>query len=339
MKHSMLDTKTAAFACTRVFWNSNQQAKVCGRSMDLFIDDEARMMLCPRGVVRDGRAGANSLQWKSRYGSVVLTAFGSAVDDGINEHGLAAHLISLPGSEYEARDQRPGLNNLHCVQYFLDNCKTVGEVLALLGQFQIVPVEFKGEQWPQHIALEDASGDSAVLEYVKGRLRVYHGVQYTVVTNEPTLDWHLQNLKRYKLFGGELPLPGDIDPASRFVRAACFLKTLPEPRDGAQALAFLRGVLFRVASPMGSQDTTGSTSPNLGPTRWLVLYDLSNRVVYFLAGVNLFPFQINLDELDFAQGAPMLQINPMDPELGGAVSPTLAPWAFQELKDDNAFPT
>jgi hypothetical protein len=38
------------------------------------------------------------------------------------------------------------------------------------------------------------------------------------------------------LFGGTLPIPGDIDSASRFARAASFLKTLPEPKDYREAI-------------------------------------------------------------------------------------------------------
>lgn len=124
MEHGTPKLNRANFACTRVFWNTNQKAKVSGRTMDLFIDDKPRMVVYPRGRERDGQAGPNSLKWKSKYGSVVLTAFGAAVDDGINEHGLAAHLINLPGTEYEyeVRDNRPGIGHLFCIQFFLDNC-------------------------------------------------------------------------------------------------------------------------------------------------------------------------------------------------------------------------
>lgn len=189
----------------------------------------------------------------------------------------------------------------------------------------MVPIEFRGEAWPQHIALEDASGDSAVLEYIQGRLVVYHGPQYTVLTNEPTLDKHLEGLKEYQPFGGEAPLPGGIDPASRFVRTASFLKTLPEPLDEREALAFLRGVMLRAATPFGAQDTSGSGSSNVRPARWLVLYELTKRTIYFMGCANLNPFQVNLRNIDFNEQASMLQINPMSPELSGEVSRKFTP--------------
>ncbi|MFK5073457.1 linear amide C-N hydrolase, partial [Klebsiella pneumoniae] len=87
----------------------------------------------------------------------------------------------------------------------------------------------RGQEWGLHVAIEDTTGDSAVFEFVKGKLVVHHGKEYTVMTNEPPLAEQLVNVKRYKLFGGKEAMPGDIDPSSRFVRAASYLKTLPQP--------------------------------------------------------------------------------------------------------------
>jgi penicillin V acylase-like amidase (Ntn superfamily) len=39
-----------------------------------------------------------------------------------------------------------------------------------------------------HLAMSDASGDSAVFEYVKGKLVIHHGKQFKVMTNSPTYD-------------------------------------------------------------------------------------------------------------------------------------------------------
>ena len=143
--------------------------------------------------------------------------------DGLNEHGLAVHLLYLHDTKYEARDQRPALPNALWAQYVLDNCRTVVESLAKLRNVQIVSVSTAGgRQWPLHLAIEDAGGDSAIVEFVDGKEVVHHGKQFTVMTNEPPLQQQLENLAKYKPFGGKRTLPGDIDPASRFVRAATF---------------------------------------------------------------------------------------------------------------------
>ncbi len=47
-----------------------------------------------------------------------------------------------------------------------DNAATVTEALALLDKVQIVMVEAKGHKANVHLAIEDASGDSAIIEYI-----------------------------------------------------------------------------------------------------------------------------------------------------------------------------
>ncbi len=72
------------------------QAKVFARTMDLYISDMPTLVVSPRGLDRSGQAGQNSLHWKAKYGSVVVTAFHSdAATDGMNERGFAAHLLYL----------------------------------------------------------------------------------------------------------------------------------------------------------------------------------------------------------------------------------------------------
>ncbi len=212
-----------ADACSRVFWNGNKQAQVVARTMDLYMSDEAQLVFYPRGMERQGASGADALRWRAQYASVAVTALGMGTSDGLNEHGLAVHLLYLHDTKYEARDQRPALPNALWAQYVLDNCRTVVESLAKLRNVQIVSVSAGGRQWPLHLAIEDAGGDSAIVEFVDGKEVVHHGKQFTVMTNEPPLQQQLENLAKYKPFGGKRTLPGDIDPASRFVRAATFV--------------------------------------------------------------------------------------------------------------------
>lgn len=59
-----------------------------------------------------------------------------------------------------------------------------------------------------HLALDDATRDSAVVEFRDGRPRVHYDRTYTVMTHSPPLDQQQDHLKRYEGFDGALPLPG-----------------------------------------------------------------------------------------------------------------------------------
>ena len=67
----------------------------------------------PAGLTRDGAAGANSLSWTSRYGSVITAGYDAGTTDGMNVKGLVANLLYLGTADYGQRDtSRPGLSGM-----------------------------------------------------------------------------------------------------------------------------------------------------------------------------------------------------------------------------------
>jgi penicillin V acylase-like amidase (Ntn superfamily) len=315
-----------AKACSLILWNTNGQAVVAARTWDLYVDEKPRLVYLPRGIARRGAAEGGAAQWTSKFASSVLTAFDAGSGDGMNEAGLSAHLLYLHGTEHEPADQRPAVSNLWWAQYALDNYATVAEALEGLNAVRIVSTKALGREWPVHLALEDASGDSAVLEFVKGRLVVHHGKDVTVMTNEPTLDEQLANLKRYKLFGGNLAMPGDVDPSSRFVRAASCLKTLPKPANTHEAVSHLAGVVRNVAVPFGAVDTSGGEAVDVWPTRWATVVDLTHKDFYVMPVNSPAVFWVDFAKLD-ARSSEILALDPYDIRLSGDVSAQLKSFA------------
>lgn len=73
--------------------------------MDWAEDTETNLWIFPRELKRSGAAGPHSLEWTSKYGSVIASAFDSnpnmaSTTDGVNEKGLAANVLWLAESEY-----------------------------------------------------------------------------------------------------------------------------------------------------------------------------------------------------------------------------------------------
>jgi choloylglycine hydrolase len=318
-------------ACSHAFWNNNKKGMmIVGRTMDLpFVTDEARMVLYPRGIEKDGMPGdKNSLKWKSKYGSVAIASFpndGMPIADGMNEEGLNVNMLALDGANYGERNLKlPGVCYTLWAQYFLDNCKTVQEAIDHVNDFQIVPKKVADRMWGLHLAFSDPSGDSAVVEYIDGKAVIHHGKQYNVMTNEPTYDVQLENLKKYKSFGGNLPLPGDIDPLSRFVRASTFLKTLPEAKDDAEAVAEVYSVMRSTAVPYGAEDSSDSDTDMKHPSLWFTLADLNNLNYFFQAASSPNLYWVNLKELPLAAGDPVRAIDAYDMKLNGDISSLIA---------------
>lgn len=322
-----LFTTTHTSACTLAFWNSNKVTPIVGRTMDLYMDDHPKLVVYPEGIERDGMAGKNSAYWKAKYGSVVITALNKPVaTEGLNEQGLSASLLYLDKTSHETRNNNiPGLANVMWAQYVLDNYKTVQEVIDNINKVQIVSVTVAGREWPLHLTIEDSTGDSAIFEFIDGKMKIHHGKQYNVTANEPAYDIQLANLKKYKLFGGKLPMPGDVDSLSRFIRVSSYLKTLPQPKDDNEAAAFLMGVIRTVMSPYGAEDTSGNETVDAWPTRWASLRDLKNKIYYFYATKTPNVIWVDLNNFKFDSNEKVLEVRPDNPLLVGNVLGQLKP--------------
>lgn len=281
--------------CTRILWNSNDVAITVARCMDWAVSDEPELWFVPPGTERSGKADHESHTWTSRYGSVVTSMWGLGTVDGLNEKGFAAHALYLDPDdvEFPEADGRPSVANALWVQYLLDNYATVAEAVADIDRVRITSPTFRGIELGIHIAIEDASGDSAVIEPLGGELVVHHGREFTVMANSPTLDKQLENLTRYRPFGGELPPPGDITSSDRFVRSAYFLHYLPEPENVEEAVAGVFQLISNVSVPYGAPYSTG----DVYPTWWRAGADLTNRIYYFGSTRSPNIFWITLDEL------------------------------------------
>ncbi|WP_419418945.1 linear amide C-N hydrolase [Legionella sp. D16C41] len=301
----------SVYACTTVFSNATSKSLVVARTMDLYISDLPLIIAEPRGTEHNGQTDKNSLQWRSKYGTTSVTALhGNTVTDGINEKGLAVHLLYLKNTQYpHYNDNRPKISNLMWAKYILDNFSTVNEALAGTKNLEIVATKLDGQVWPLHLTMEDATGDSAVIEFINGKMNVYHGHQYQIMTNEPAYNIQLTNLKNYKGFGGNLPLPGDVDPISRFVRVAFFLKTLPKEIHFTQSVNDLLSVIRTAMVPFGAEEFSGSKE-SAWPTRWITIADLTNKTYYFHSTSTPNVIWLDLNKINFAFGAPILTIDP-----------------------------
>jgi len=203
-------------ACTRALYFGKEGQTVTGRSMDWVEDMQSNLWIFPRGMKRDGGIGKGSYEWTSKYGSVITSVYEAGTADGMNEKGLVANLLYLAESEYApADDKRPGIVIAAWNQYVLDQFATVEEAVAELKKetFRVVPTEApNGAKGTVHLAISDPSGDSAILEYVKGKLVIHHGKNYQVMTNSPVFDEQIALNKYWEQIGGTVMLPVRIEP-------------------------------------------------------------------------------------------------------------------------------
>lgn len=305
---SLLAT-TPAVACTRCMRAFADGTVVVGRSMDWVEDPGSEMWVFPRGMKRHGNAGPASLEWTSRFGSVGVSFYGIATADGMNEKGLVANILYLAESDYGTSVAgRPHLSIGGWAQYVLDNYATVAEAVAALEKepFTIVaPVLPNGEAGVGHLSISDPSGDSAIFEYLGGRLKVHHGRRYNVMTNSPPFDEQLALNAYWRQIGGDVMLPGTIRASDRFVRASFYIDAIPENLAGSRAIASVFSVIRNASAPLG---ITTPGEPNVASTIWRTVHDQKARTLYFDSATSPTVFWMPLEKLDFTAGAPVKKL-------------------------------
>ena len=223
----------------------------------------------------------------------------------MNEAGLVANLLFLPESVYERPgDTRPVMGLSIWTQYVLDNFATVDEAVAELSKekFRIdAPDLPNGVKSRLHLAISDASGDSAIFEYVDGRLSVHHGREYQVMTNSPFYDRQLAILDYWQQIGGLTMLPGTNRAPDRFVRASFYINAVVKSADPKVAVPAVMSVMRNVSVPYG---ISTPDKPHISSTRWRTVCDQKNRVYYFEPTLAMETFWVDLSKIDFGQGTP-----------------------------------
>jgi len=300
--------------CTRILWPNTGakagNAVLVGRNMDFHRDLMTNLWKQPRGVRRDDGVGGR-LTWTSKYGSVIAAAFDLTATDGMNEKGLAGNILWLAESTYgEPDESRPQLSQAVWLQYFLDNFATVAEATAWIGDTDVQVVQMDdptgGARPGLHLALNDATGDSAIVEYIDGFARVYHSRDYTVMTNSPTYDKQLELVTSFTGLGGDAPLPGGTDAQARFARASYYLERLPLPHSRVEAIAAMFSVLRNAAQPFRIPDPG---KPEASQTIWQVVADLTGKRYIYESTVRPNVVWVDLADLDFAEGSPQLKLD------------------------------
>jgi choloylglycine hydrolase len=320
-------------ACTGIKLHAKDGSTVYGRTTEWgTFDLHSRVAIVPRGYSFTGLTpdGQNGKKWKGKYGFVGLDMLGKdIIADGMNEKGLAAGLFYHPGyatyMEYDKAQAGNSITAVDVVSYILSQYATVDEVRGEIDQVRVVPVIEKaiGIAVPAHWMVTDAGGKSIVIEFTDGKIKI-HENPLGVITNSPTYDWHMTNLRNYvnlsavalpskriedldfaPLGGGSgmIGLPGDFTPPSRFVRAVAWTQTARPTETSDETVYELLRILDNFNLPLGSAE--GSGQPNRlegmrSSTIWTTAWDLGNRTLYFHTQHNRRVRKLDVRSLNFS---------------------------------------
>lgn len=329
---SLLSGWQAALGCTGISLKSRDNGFVTARTVEWTLHDARfnRVLFVPRNKPFQASTarGANGKKWTGKFGFVSLTAYGESFGpDGMNEEGLYVGMFFMPGfTEYamydpEKVDQCLSVGDF--MQWMLSSCATVKQVRDSLDKLIVVQVDnkaFGDIEQSFHFKIADQTGASLVIEFVnKGEKRFYEPV-LGVITNGPTYDWHLINLRNYALQTGEpqkptpegnlgLPvqgagligLPGDYASPSRFIRAIALTAAVRPLATSSDAVMEAFRVLDHFNMSLGANVSLKKIPDDIvSTTQITTACDLKHKVFYFHTMWNRMIRKIDLGSIDFS---------------------------------------
>lgn len=204
-----------------------------------------------------------------------------ATADGMNEKGLAVNALFDSDCTYEQlttnsnvadislfKPEVSRLSTLRYAQYILDSFDSVKQAVEQIKADiandsyvlydQGMP-DSSGLKATFHFALSDSSGDSAIVEFRKGKPVISHSCKYRVVTNQPEYKaqmmlneyWQYQWGKSHVASDNALyTAPGGKTPTQRFERASFYLTFTMPATKLELVVAQTRSLQGSVATPI-----------------------------------------------------------------------------------------
>lgn len=320
-------------ACTGIRLTTEQNSAVYGRTNEWgAFDLNSRVAAVPKGFHFQGLTpeGNNGKKWTGKYNFLGLDAIGKDVFiDGMNEKGLAVGFFYHKGfahyMKYKKKEAHNTITATDMVSYILSQFKNVDQVKKNLKDIRVVAVEEESLGIPAyaHWMVTEASGKSIVIEYLNGKLKIYPN-PLGVITNNPTYDWQMTNLRNYlklsiepapnrKIAGveftplsggsGMIGLPGDFTSTSRFVRAAVWSHTDQSLEKSNDAVYELFRILDNFNVPLKSAEGSDNKEKDIkgmrSSTQWTTAWDLKHRVLYFHTQYNRRVREVDLNKIKF----------------------------------------
>jgi choloylglycine hydrolase len=130
--------------------------------------------------------------------------------DGMNERGLVVGLAADDAARVRPEPGKPTVGSVRILRLVLDSAATVDEAVSVFSRYNL---DFDGGP-PLHYLIADATGASAVIEFVDGRMRVERGQgDWQVLTNVPVIGVPEQERRadrRYRVLATALSATGGV---------------------------------------------------------------------------------------------------------------------------------
>ena len=274
-----------------------------------------QVFINPRGLhktgVIPGTTGVNA-EWNSKFASVTFNFVGYQIAwAGMNEAGLVMSTMSLYQTELPRPDPRPVLDSGNWIQYLLDTCATVDEVLATDEVVRNLTVD--------HYLVADRNGAAATIEFLDGRLVAHTGADLpvSVLTNSP----YSQVLSQWRMHGGSGDYGGMDSSSQRFCIAADRVTEF-DGTSAEEGVNFAFETLHAIAGQRFSEHTS----------QWRLVFDTGALRAYFKTHDDRNKRWVDLEAFNPWCGQPVQMLD-IHARVTGDAGPAFHDYSHAEARD------
>ncbi|KEI35881.1 choloylglycine hydrolase family protein [Allofrancisella frigidaquae] len=336
-----------SIACTAVTLVDAKQHVVSGRTMEWGLDWDWRVIYIPKNTEQSLAAPADLVlpiqTYKSKYsilGTGIKNDHQTILIDGQNDQGLSVSANYLPNfTQYQkvSKNDNKYVSIIEFTTFILSEFANINQVRQALKEYKVwsdSTTMVDGISPELHFLITDKQGEGLVVEYVNGDVKLYDvNSNVKVMTNAPTYDWHLINLKNYLNLSnktivkvkisdfvednknkqktiqdinglgegnGFLGLPGDYSPPSRFVKVAILAYYSNNESPALESLVTkIAHILHNVDIAKGTVVEKISDQTMYDHTAYTVIKDLDKNLLYLSSYSNpASSVMIDLNKLD-----------------------------------------
>lgn len=278
---------TNLMACSVFTLQDKTNKLIQANNFDWYID-AGQFHIYSRGVIKSSFAvfPEKQMTWTSKYGSVGLNFIGREFTHvGMNEAGLVIKYLELATTSYPPVDHRYGLDPQQWIQYHLDMSSNVEDVLKSDEQIRPSSIIISP---PVHYFITDARGNSVIIEFIDGKKIVYRGK-----------DMPCQALANDS-YQNEVKLYNQLDQSAKAQSNDPVLimnQAIIDYDSGQNIIDYC----FATLSKVFGKNTKNS-----------MVFDITDRKIYFKTPNQNHPQVINFQDIDFSQTSKLLFIDMHD---------------------------
>lgn len=301
-------------ACTRVVYHGNDSLYIVGRSLDWKTPIPTNIYVYPRGMKKQGAKTKEGINWTSKYAAVYAVGYDGGVTEGMNEKGLVVNGLFCKGTIYNNSStvNKKPISNALFIAWMLDNNATTAEVVDMLTKtdFRLDVADFDGGTTATlHWGITDAQGNSAILEFSNGNVKIYDPGDIYCMTNDPQWPDMKAIVEYWEKIGGRNMLPGTVTSPDRCVRGNYFAHHVEKTGDADLGASITRSIMANVSVPFTYMI---EGEPNLSSTQWRSYANTRDLRYYWDQVTNNGIYYIDLSKCRVEKGSPVLKLNTSD---------------------------